>query len=68
MSFALLLAAADDAAPDPMKLNFWVAGTALVVFGIGQRLTDLDVLEAGERHDVPGGGLFDPMVVLVQEG
>ena len=34
MSFAFLLAAADGAAPDPMKLNLWVAGTALLVFGI----------------------------------
>ena len=33
MSFAILLAAADGA-PDPMKLNLWVAGTALLVFAI----------------------------------
>jgi len=33
MSFAILLAAADGA-PDPMKSNFWVAGTALLVFAI----------------------------------
>ena len=34
MSFALLLAAADGAAPNPMQPNLWVAGTALVVFSI----------------------------------
>ena len=33
MSFAILLAAAEGA-PNPMKSNFWVAGTALTVFAI----------------------------------